>query len=262
MLFEPREVKVPENMKSMWDMFVNVKEQVFAQQLTILDWEIFSKIEVEELLDQAWNKEGLSYKAQNVLALIRRKQELEYWVATIILTQTTSKERKKMYEKFINIALELKKINNYHSLMGFVIALEKSSVNRLMKSDGAGKKQMKKIEDMMSANNDYENYRQALIESYNNTAPTPLIPYLGVHLLDLISVEESIDNYLDGPTATIINFNKRELIYCVIEELLKYQQTPYNYKPTEPEHTFLSNLPQLSEKDTQELSSLRDHHKK
>ena len=58
-----------------------------ARQLTLIDYALFSKIKPAELLNQAWQKARLRHRAQNILRLVERVNNLTLWVATTILSQ-------------------------------------------------------------------------------------------------------------------------------------------------------------------------------
>lgn len=72
-----------------------------------------------------------------------------------------------------------------------------------------------------------------------------------MQLLTLISSEDGNPDFTKN---NLINFEKRELVYNVIAEVEKFQQTPYNFPVVDPVHTFLAELPACSDKDLYELS--------
>lgn len=84
--------------------FSNLDKIEIARQLTIIEWELFSRIKPHELLNQCWNKPKLRHRAGNVLAMINRSTEISGWVATTILKEEKLHNRTKMMVKFIKIA--------------------------------------------------------------------------------------------------------------------------------------------------------------
>ena len=62
------------------------------------------------------------------------------------------------------------------------------------------------------------------------------------------------DGNPDMTKNNLINFQKRELIYNVIEEVARYQQSPYLFPVVEPINTILTDLPACSESDLYDLS--------
>ena len=134
----------------------------------------------------------------------------------------------------------------------------------------------------MNTQQSFKNYRTALRE-----ANLPCLPYLGVHLSDLVFIEEgNADNGISPPQSSTtrplpslsplsflshshsnrvlvdgeINVRKRELIYGVITQLHHYQQYPF----TAQKHTsydFLSSLPTLNEKELYTISTFLEPRK-
>ncbi len=56
----------------------------------------------------------------------------------------------------------------------------------------------------------------------------------------------------------IINFDKRQMVLKVLQEILLNQQTPYRIPALEPLKTMLTELPFESEKDLYNLSLLHE----
>lgn len=76
----------------------------------------------------------MKHRSRHVLSLISRANRVSFWVASLILFHDTVKDRATMVQKFITIGEELRKLNNYHTLMGIIAGLNMSSVTRLKKS--------------------------------------------------------------------------------------------------------------------------------
>lgn len=117
--------------KSPLEIFMDANDAEVARQLTLIESNLFSKIQTSELLNQAWNKLELKWRAQNVLEMISRINKVSFWVSNTILLQNLLQDRIKTIEKFINVALELKKMNNYNSLMAIIAGLNMAPINRL-----------------------------------------------------------------------------------------------------------------------------------
>lgn len=72
--------------------------------------------------------------------------------------------------------------------------------------------------DLLSSCRNYDNYRQA----YNRCTGFK-IPILGVHLKDLISVNEAMSDYVEDNK---VNVQKLQSLYSHINELIQLQQIP------------------------------------
>ena len=52
------------------NMFLEADSLTIAQHLCLLDFAVYQKIQVSELMNQSWNKAKLKHRSPNVLALI------------------------------------------------------------------------------------------------------------------------------------------------------------------------------------------------
>ena len=75
-----------------------------ARQITLIDFNLFSKIEPKECLNQSWNKKEQKTKAPNIYAMIQRFNALSGWIATCIVTQEDLEKRIAMLQNAIEIA--------------------------------------------------------------------------------------------------------------------------------------------------------------
>eukprot|EP01117_Protostelium_nocturnum_P002738 TRINITY_DN1360_c0_g1_i1.p1 TRINITY_DN1360_c0_g1~~TRINITY_DN1360_c0_g1_i1.p1 ORF type:complete len:1498 (-),score=713.70 TRINITY_DN1360_c0_g1_i1:124-4617(-) len=230
--------------------FMALNDIEIARQLTAVDSEIFQSIAPAELLNQAWNKEKIQFRSPNVSDLIIRANKISFWIATLILQHETIAERSKLIQKLIDIAEELRKLNNYNTLMGFIAGLNMSSILRLKKTfedvPPAKLEVFKSLEKLMSPVGSYKLYRTNI-----KKAIPPLLPYIGTYLSDLTFIDEgNPDRTKEG----FINFQKCELIYNSISEIESWQQWPYFFPKVEPIHTMVRNLPACSDKELYTLS--------
>jgi len=226
-----------------------------AQQLTLLDFQLFQKIGPTELLNQAWNKSDGHIKAPNILHLTSRFNSIAFWVACCILEGPDAKQRAAIMTKFIEIAQYLLQLNNYSTTMAFIAGFNKSSILRLKLtfkelSQRASKK-LTLYEKLLTAEKSYHVYRQNL-----HLSTPPCIPYIGVYLTDLTYMEDGNPNFIDNR----INFTKRSLISTLIREIQQYQAISYNIKPIK-ELQQLLEFPIFSEemeKRLYEISLIRE----
>lgn len=248
-----RELKPPAVL-SFSKMFLELKSVEVAEQMTLIDFNMFKSIRPQELLSGAWNKEPLKYRAHHVINLINRANSVSLWVAGMILLQPTSKTRRKMFSKFAVVAAQLRQVHNYHSLMAIISGLNLSAVSRLktVKEDKANKV-VNQLEDLMNPEASFKKYRDAL-----QSAAPPTIPFVGVYLSDLTFMEDGNSDTLEG----LININKRRMVYNIIESVQQYQLTGYTFEKREPLYTFLAELPVLSEADLFTLSLAREPREK
>lgn len=77
---------------------------------------------------------------------------------------------------------------------------------------------LNEMTDLLSSCRNYDNYRQA----YNRCTGFK-IPILGVHLKDLISVNEAMSDYVEDNK---VNVQKLQSLYSHINDLIQLQQIP------------------------------------
>ncbi|KAG2386781.1 hypothetical protein C9374_002525 [Naegleria lovaniensis] len=200
------------------------KASEIAKHLTMIEMEIFNRIQPKECLNQSWSKENQRKMAPNIYAQIQKTNHMVTFVSLHILNPENAKERANVIQKFINIAQELRNLNNFNTLKGIMMALNSNSVFRLKKSwELVTEKKRQQFEELSKLVSHESNFK-ALRECMKHTH-LPSLPYIGVFLSDLTFCEEGNCDMKDG---TKINFFKRRQLASVIKKIQKYQKTPYN----------------------------------
>lgn len=249
----PLNFTIPDTKTTPVELFAAMTEEEISRQLTLIDFNLFSKITASELLNQSWNKKNLKYKSQNVIEMIERLNKLSFWLSTLVLAPEKVSDRIKIMSKLIEIGDKLRAMNNFNSLMGVLACLNMSSVHRLQQTRNALSPALLKtwnlLEELMSYRSSFHLYREAL-----HSCRPPVVPYLGVYLTDLTFIEDGNPDNING----FINFKKRDLISGVVKEIKTYQNTSYTFPVVEPIHTFLLELPSCSESQLYTLSLVRE----
>ncbi|KAI1315409.1 hypothetical protein EDD11_000797 [Mortierella claussenii] len=167
--------------------FMEIKDVAVAEQLTCVEYGLFKKLKPRDMLRQVWKTKKGSAAFQ---ACISHFNFISSWVGTMILTPTKPKHRAKMMEKFISIAKILRDMGNFNTTMAIIGAMNTSSIHRLVQTRELLQSKdswttFKELEHLMSSERSFFEYRTAL-----RAAKLPCIPYLGVHLGDLLSISE------------------------------------------------------------------------
>ena len=191
-----------------------------ARQLTIQEFDLFKKIPVQELRNQKWSKRPA--ECPNMQKFTNNSNGISMWVVKTILDQTRCKNRALRWEKIIKIAEHLRSLNNFSTLTAFIGGWNNSAVQRLshtrdMLSKGA-RESMQALEDLMSPMQSYRNYRDALMK-----AAPPCIPYLGVHLQDLIFIDEGNPDLIDD----LYNVEKKILFWKSVTQIDYFQNISF-----------------------------------
>jgi len=255
----PTDLMCLSTVENISSLFLNVTDEELARQMTLVDFQIYRSIQVHELLNTAWNSDKLKHQAPNVNALLGRLNNISNFICSLILWQERKKDRVTFFSKFIRVGQILRNMNNYHTLMGVVVALNRSSITRLRFTladcDPKLIQQFQTLESVMDPTGSFKNFRKALQQS-----KLPTMPYLGVYLTDLTFIEDGNPDHLEDARTgkMVINFSKRGMVYDIVQNLLDYQQTPYQFPAFEPIHTLLTEFSFEEERQQFALSLLHE----
>ncbi|XP_056875582.1 rap guanine nucleotide exchange factor 1b isoform X19 [Takifugu flavidus] len=214
-----------------------------ADQLTLLDAELFYKIEIPEVL--LWAKEQNEEKSPNLTQFTEHFNNMSYWVRSLIIQQEKAQDREKLLLKFIKIMKHLRKLNNFNSYLAILSALDSAPIRRLewQKQTSEGLEEYCTLIDSSSS---FRAYRAALAE-----VEPPCIPYLGLILQDLTFVHLGNPDYIDGK----VNFSKRWQQFNILDSMRRFQQVHYELKRNEDIVTFFNDFSDhLAEEALWELS--------
>ena len=98
------QLKIPEGGFSPVSFIMGSTDAEIARQFTMIEFQIFHKIQSSEFLNLSWNTPKLQHKSPNVLDLISRANQLSYWVASLIIWSSKLNDRVNVILKCIQIA--------------------------------------------------------------------------------------------------------------------------------------------------------------
>ncbi|XP_071012172.1 rap guanine nucleotide exchange factor 1-like [Oncorhynchus clarkii lewisi] len=214
-----------------------------ADQLTLLDAELFYKIEIPEVL--LWAKEQNEEKSANLTQFTEHFNNMSYWVRSIIILQEKAQDREKLLLKFIKIMKHLRKLNNFNSYLAILSALDSAPIRRLewQKTTSEGLEEYCTLIDSSSS---FRVYRAALAD-----VEPPCIPYLGLILQDLTFVHLGNPDQINGK----VNFSKRWQQFNILDSMRRFQQVHYDLKHNDDIVSFFNDFSDhLAEEALWELS--------
>eukprot|EP01121_Diplochlamys_sp_Union-15-3_P006231 TRINITY_DN1672_c1_g1_i1.p1 TRINITY_DN1672_c1_g1~~TRINITY_DN1672_c1_g1_i1.p1 ORF type:complete len:1125 (+),score=211.21 TRINITY_DN1672_c1_g1_i1:27-3401(+) len=218
----PRPI-LPQNVGPGGLSLMDISALEMARQMTLIEFDMWTKIQHWECLKQAWTKSDKEEKAPNICAMISRFNVVSKWVATEICSVENPKTRLKVVSRFIEIAQKLRELNNFNGVLEIISGLNNSACYRLKSTfDALTKNQNQVLEELRLVVNVHKNYDK-LRTDLHGCSP-PCIPYLGMYLTDLIFIE---DGHKDKTPTGHVNFLKRKQQAGVIREIQQYQQSPY-----------------------------------
>lgn len=176
-IFEQAHKEKPTSTHNALALFYDMDVNTMAEQLTIRDAELFSRVQPAELLQQSWNNKRRKWRAPYLIALAARSTTVSFWVASLILSQTQSSQRVHMMSKMVDLAAALRALNNFHTLMAVISGLNTSPIHR-MKAHWLkiGKKKLQLLESLneqMVPDNSFKSYRAAL-----EASKPPALPFV------------------------------------------------------------------------------------
>ncbi|CAH2316059.1 rap guanine nucleotide exchange factor 1 isoform X6 [Pelobates cultripes] len=214
-----------------------------AEQLTLLDAELFYKIEIPEVL--LWAKEQNEEKSPHLTQFTEHFNNMSYWVRSIIMLQEKAQDRERLLLKFIKIMKHLRKLNNFNSYLAILSALDSAPIRRLewQKQTSEGLAEYCTLIDSSSS---FRAYRAALSE-----VEPPCIPYLGLILQDLTFVHLGNPDHIDGK----VNFSKRWQQFNILDSMRRFQQIHYDIRRNDDIISFFNDFSDhLAEEALWELS--------
>ncbi|XP_038063807.1 rap guanine nucleotide exchange factor 1-like isoform X1 [Patiria miniata] len=189
-----------------------------AEQMTILDSELFQKIEIPEVL--LWAKEQSEALSPNLTIFTEHFNKMSYWARSLILQENRPQDREKLVTKFIKVMKHLRKLNNFNSYLAILSALDSAPIRRLewQKQTVEGLQEYCQLIDSSAS---FRTYRAALAE-----AEPPCIPYLGLILQDITFVHIGNPDLL--PDSDHINFTKSWQFYNILDSMRRFKQHHYD----------------------------------
>ncbi|XP_069008163.1 RAS guanyl-releasing protein 1-like [Embiotoca jacksoni] len=201
-------------------LFDHLEPIELAEHLTFLEYKSFCRISFVDY--QNYIRSCCMKDIPVMERSIALCNGISQWVQLMVLSRPTAQLRAEVFTKFLHVAQSLHLMHNYNTLMAVVGGLCHSSISRLKDTTSHIPNEVTKVlnemTDLLSSCRNYDNYRQA----YNKCTGFK-IPILGVHLKDLISVNEAMSDYVEDNK---VNVQKLQALYSHINELIQLQQIP------------------------------------
>jgi archaellum component FlaC len=124
-------------------------------------------------------KEGKELKAPNIVNITRWSNNMTRWVAAeIVSVKDSVKARAQIMERFIKIAEQLRKLQNFNGVKELVAGLQSSAIYRLKRTRNSVGQEYNDIFNsltkLISSDLNFKNLRSQVRES-----SPPLIPFPG-----------------------------------------------------------------------------------
>ncbi|RKL01808.1 hypothetical protein BFJ68_g12186 [Fusarium oxysporum] len=214
--------------KFRYHIFMDIPDDDVADELTRIDWIMFSSIRIRDFVRHvslsASQKERCK-SLRNVNRMINHFNHVAKWVANMILLRDKAKHRALILEKFMNISLKLRQLNNYNGLAAILAGVNGTAIHRLNQTrtlvPAEVQKRFARLGILMGTQKSHFAYRLA----WENSS-LPRIPFIPLHRRDLVSAEEGSRTFV-GTDGDRINWKKFEVLGEVLLPIMKSQSTSY-----------------------------------
>ncbi|KAH8842118.1 hypothetical protein MCOR07_004222 [Pyricularia oryzae] len=214
--------------KIRYHIFLDKDTDDIADEITRIDWIMFSSIRIRDLVRHvslSTEQKEKCRSLKNVNRMISHFNHVARWVSNMILIRDKAKHRAPCLEKFMLIALRLRVLNNYNGLAAVLAGINGTSIHRLAQTKSLVsvevQRRFARLGLLMGTQKSHFAYRLAWENS-----PLPRIPFMPLHRRDLVSAEEGSRTFV-GPQGDRINWKKFEVLSEVLLPLMKSQGTPY-----------------------------------
>ena len=196
----------------------------FAEQMTLIQQELFEKIPPEEFLNQGWTKKNKEELTPNLVKMIQLSNKITRIVQTEIVMQSTYSLRSLALYYWITVADTLRTIHNYDGMKTIVTALLSVAVYRLKVSWAMLNSKTRKLFDQLVSLCSEDNNFAELRKVMKDTQP-PTLPFIGSTLTDIIYTSDGNKSTENG----MINFFKLRTIGNLIRDLKMKQKIQFNF---------------------------------
>eukprot|EP01083_Nonionella_stella_P218477 783434_1 len=182
------DIDIPKNYNIM-----SFSNQSIAEQITLMDFEIFKSIQKREMCGQAWKKKNRDERAPHLLDMIRQFNGISKWVQCVVLQQKNKTERRKCIEKFIRIAVQLRELRNFSACCAVNFGLSANVLFRLKDAWAhVSKRELKQYTEIQNIYKGKKNWE--LLRVLHKKATAPSILHTGLFLQDLLNTDEGNDD--------------------------------------------------------------------
>ncbi|KAK2955879.1 putative nucleotide exchange factor RasGEF A [Blattamonas nauphoetae] len=163
---------------------LTVPERILAEQLTLMAYEPYSKMKIPEFFYGNFEAAKTYPKCRNVRRYMLVHNRIGQLVNNIVLVEGPPEVRTTRISKLLTVAVELKRIRNFDSLLALQNRLQDTPIKRLKKSwEGIPKQQMtqfSEIATLLSPDRNFKTIKKECTVEGISTLP-PAYPILLSH---------------------------------------------------------------------------------
>ena len=207
-----------------------------AEQLTLQQSRLFRNISQDDLVNIIFGLDN----PPSLLKLTKNFDIFTTFVSFTVIYKTTAQERSNVYKMWLEIAIELRKLNNFYGLFSVVGGLSHRSVTRLTKTMELVDNKIKNLKEehdslmkLVSLTNNFKNYREVI-----DISPSPTIPFIACFQKDWVYFQETTKAVVKN----LINVDVIDQGVKLLDKILYMRNDDYNIVPDEEVIDVLSRI--------------------
>jgi hypothetical protein len=219
--------------------------QELARQFTVWSSTRYYAIRRCELLDCAWEKPRLRYRAPNVVALTQHYNRLSQWVAMQVLDERNLEKRLQKMNLLVQLAQKLFDLQNYYDGMAVLSGFDSNSMFRLNghveRLDQTSKDVLNNLREICVPAANFKELRSRYEQALRTESP--VLPYIGVFLSDLFKYYDATQTFVNG----LINVRKCKGVYKMITRIEEFCRGRFAFLPIDQVQVKIDQLEDLDE---------------
>lgn len=195
--------------KTQWHQFMALDDEVIARELTRMDWIMFSSVRPRDLVRHVslnTEEKKKCKQLENVTRMTAHFNHIAFLVTNYILLRDKPKHRALMLEKWMRIARQVRKLNNYNSLGAVIAGIKSTAVHRLLATRDLVPQPVThdflKLDILMGPQKSHFSYRLAWENSSGER-----IPYIPLYRRDLVSASEGSSTFVGDKSKAAPTFS-------------------------------------------------------
>jgi son of sevenless len=196
----------------------------FAQQIALISFDCFKKIKHSELHHMNWNAKKKNILSPNLTNLIQKFNQVRNWIISSILSEKRVKKRAELWEYILRVIIHLYEIGDFNSSKFFISGINSGPVYRLRYTRSLVSTSL--LETFKTLEQDTAQNNRTFRKIMNERKP-PLVPYIGICLIDLTFIEEGNPTMIKD---NVVNWRKSSLKFQSIQSFLALQSVGFPFK--------------------------------
>ncbi|KAJ6226982.1 guanine nucleotide exchange factor [Anaeramoeba flamelloides] len=235
-----------------------------SRQLTLIDQELVRKVTPHSFYPFEYiDKQKVKQRDVHLYNYLMNFETTRNMIAQSILDIKKKKNRLKRIGFWIEVMLNLIKVNNFNTLFALMSGLQIDSITRLDETwsglSGQLKREIDNIKVLVSPMNNYRKYRQTV-----KKCKPPYILFFDLIIYDLQLIDYQNKDFADPETikgkettekeSALINYDKFIKISAILKNFQLLKNYPFAFQKIPEIQNYLSNIQIVSEEELMERS--------